>query len=59
MRDLKIQSKLADLRNRANAIKNDPQLRHAPSEHDLSIASENARLMQTYQYQAINEEASQ
>ena len=56
MSDKNTQLKLADLYKRANAIKADPNLRHIPNEHDLSIASENAKLMQPYQYQTINKD---
>ena len=56
MRDINIQSKLLDLSKRASKIKSDPQLRHTPNEHDLSTASENARLMQIYQYKTISTE---
>jgi len=53
MRDKNIWAELLELSKRASAIKIDPKLRHAPNEHDLSIATENARLMQPYQYQEI------
>ena len=56
MRDNSIQIKLLELSKRATIIKADPKLRHAPNEHDIAIASENARLMQLYQYQTINVE---
>ena len=51
-----IKIELLELSKRANAIKADQRLRHAPNEHDISIASENTRLMQLYQYQTINTE---
>ena len=56
MRDINVQSKLLDLSKQAGKIKSDPQLRHTPNEHDLSIASENAQLLQIYQYQTISAE---
>ena len=56
MRDKNIQSKLLELNQRAAAIKADPRLRHAPNEHGITVASENAKLMQTYRYQTIKAE---
>ena len=56
MHEKNIQQKLRELSARASAIKSDPKLRHTPTEHDLLVASENARLMQAYQYQTMNAE---
>ena len=53
MQDKNIKLKLLDLSKQASAIKDDPQLRHTPNDHDLSVASENTRFMQIYQYQTI------
>ena len=54
MRDENVQKKLLDLSKRASAIKADSKLRHTPNEHDLSISTENTRLMQNYQCQTIS-----
>jgi hypothetical protein len=45
------------LRKRADLIRHDLKLRHTPNEHDMRIASENARFMDTYQYQTIKSES--
>jgi len=50
-----IQQKLQELNKRAKVVKADPKLRHAPSEHDLKIASRHARLAQVAQTLTIME----
>ena len=54
--NISIQEKITELAERANAIKADPRLRHAPNKHDVHTASENAHIMQASQYEAINSE---
>ena len=45
---------LADIARRATLRKANPNLRHAPNENDLQVASEHANLMIYHQYQTIN-----
>ncbi|MCL2392318.1 MAG: hypothetical protein FWC66_06890 [Oscillospiraceae bacterium] len=59
MREQKIQMKLLELSKRASAIRADPNLRHAPSNHDIAVASENTKLMRAYQYQTIKAEGEE
>ena len=50
----KIQNReLIELAERAALRKSNPEKRYAPNSHDLKKASENARLMQLCQYQAV------
>ena len=53
-RDLK--KEFAKLSVRAKQIKADPNLRHAPNEHDIKESLENAMLLAPYQYLAITKE---
>jgi len=47
-------SSLSEIAQRANIRKADPNLRHVPTESDVSIASEHAKLMIYHQYQSID-----
>ena len=49
-------NRLADLKKRADAIKNDPNKRHVLNEHDKSLCAENTALMCYPQYQTIKKE---
>ena len=52
----RIKQKIYELSKRANAIKTDPGLRHAPNKHDLQVASGNAHFMQPFQHESIASE---
>jgi hypothetical protein len=48
-----VKDKISDLAERANIVRNNHKLRHVPNEHDLALASENAKLIQSYQFNTI------
>ncbi len=53
-----IKSKLAGLKLRAAKIKANQDLRHSPSQHDISVCRDNAVLLQAHQYLAIRGDAA-
>jgi len=50
------ETKLNDLKKRAEKRKNDMNLRHTPSEKDISTAREYARFMQPAQYATLHDD---
>ena len=53
----KVKQRMSELSKRAKAVKADPKLRHAPNEHDLQVASDNACFMQPFQHESITAES--
>ncbi len=52
-----IKYNLADLKIRAARVREDKNIRHIPSAHDIDVCRQNAILMQEHQYNTIKAEA--
>ena len=53
MSDINIKFKFADLKIRAAKVREDKNIRHIPSDHDIAVCRQNAILLQEHQYNTI------
>lgn len=51
-----ISNKLSDLKNRAKLVKEDKNLRHTLSQHDIVLSTENTKLLFSHQTKTIRRE---
>lgn len=54
-KDMTIQNlrKMNELKRKSSSRKNNPNLRHTPNEKDKAIVLENAKIMQSVQYETL------
>ena len=48
------ESKINDLKNRADKRKNNPDYRHIPNNFDIAAANEHAKLLEQEQYRVLS-----
>ena len=51
-----IRVKMSELKSRSMIVKGNPNLRHVPNQHDRNVCADNATLLYSSQYHAIEEE---